>query len=308
MLKPNETLIGKDSAAEYSPDLPTEVPVEHPLTGVWQWDNSQNGFHVSLVHFTSDPLKRTPEFVTESKRGISLADWNREYDIRWQSFKGKPVYEEDFKRSVHVAKTPLVALSHLPIVRGWDFGLYPACIYAQLWPGMRLVVLRELCEKGMGMERFLEEVKAKTFEWFPRHRKFFEVVDPAGFQRVQTDERTVVGLMREAKLDVIPGIQTPATRFNKVRGFLSRMVRGEPAFQLDPSCKMLIQGFDGGYHYMYNNSGQLRDKPEKNDYSHPHDGLQYICTQILNLNLSDTPAPPITQPTYGFSKGHALKA
>jgi hypothetical protein len=299
------TILGP--APSYSPDLPIDTQVENPSEGIWTWTNAQNGFRVALVHFSSDPNKRSHQFLAEARKGISTADFEREYNIRWQSFKGKPVYEDDFKRAFHVSSVPLKAPSHLPIVRGWDFGLYPACVFTQLWPGMRLIVLKEICEKGMGMERFMQEVKAKTLEWFPHHRKFYEIVDPAGFQRVQTDERTIVGLMREAGLEVIPGIQTPATRFNKVRSFLERNVRGEPALHLDQSCKMLIHGLDGGYHYEYNQSDQLRDKPEKNEYSHPHDALQYVCTRILDLNLSNQPPPPIAQPSYGFGKGNALK-
>jgi hypothetical protein len=293
----------------YSPDLPPDVSVEHTHEGIWTWTNAQNGFRVALVHFTSDPAKRSTEFREEARKGISVADYEREYNIRWQSFKGKAVYGEDFKRGFHVASSPLRAASHLPIVRGWDFGLYPACIFTQLWPGMRLMVLREICEKGMGLERFLQEVQAKTLEWFPNHKKFYEIVDPAGFARSPNDERTAVSLMtaQQYNLKVIPGVQVPATRLNSVRKFLERNVKGEPALQLDPSCKMLIHGFDGGYHYEYNNSDQLRDKPEKNEYSHPHDALQYICTRVLEINLTDSPPPPIAQPAYGFSRGNALK-
>jgi hypothetical protein len=295
------------SPSAYSPEIPADVPVANPTEGIWTWTNAQNGFRVALVHFTSDPAKRTEKFLEDARKGISASDFEREYNIRWQSFKGKPVYEDDFKRAFHVSTQALKSANHLPIVRGWDFGLYPACVFTQLWPGMRLMVLREICEKGMGMERFLQEVNAKTLEWFPHQKKFIEIVDPAGFQRVQTDERTVVGLMREAKLEVIPGVQTPATRFNAVRKFLERVVRGEPALFMDPSCKMIIQGFEGGYHYEYNNSDQLREKPEKNEYSHPHDALQYVCTRVLELNLTDKPPPKIAQPSYGFSQGHALK-
>jgi hypothetical protein len=307
MSKPNDIRLGPEASA-YAPDLPIDAAVDNPREGIWTWTNAQNGFRVALVHFTSDPAKCSKKFLEEARKGISASDFEREYNVRWQSFKGKPVYDAEFQRNYHVSKLPLRAASHLPIVRGWDFGLYPACIFTQLWPGMRLIVLREICEKGMGMERFLEEVRAKTLEWFPNHKKFFEVVDPAGMQRSQTDERTCVSMMRESGLiEVFPGVQTPVARLNAVRKFLERQVKGEPALLLDPTCKMLVNGFDGGYHYEFNNSDQLRDKPEKNEYSHPHDALQYVCTRILDLNLTDAAPPPIKQPGYGFKNANALK-
>lgn len=295
---------------DYSPSLPDGVAIEHPSQGIWTWSNAQNGFRVSLVHFSSDPSKCTQEFVDEARKGISCADFEREYNIRWESFKGKPVYEEDFKRSFHVATLPIKHAADLPIVRGWDFGLYPACIYTQLWPGMRLIVLKEICESGMGLERFLEEVQRKTLEWFPNHRRFFDIVDPAGFARSPNDERTAVSLMasKPYNLRPIPGIQVPATRRNAVVRFMQRNVRGESAFLVDPTCKMVVGGFEGGYHYQFNNSGQLREKPEKNVYSHPHDALQYICTRVLELDLTGSDSmPTIKQPSYGFSRGGISK-
>ncbi len=302
--------MGTPSGLEYSPDLPQGVETTSPTKGIWEWTNPQNGFHVVLTHFTSDPLKDNQAFVDDAKRGTSASNFEREYNIRWQSFRGQPVFGSEFKRSFHVSQGPLVAQAHLPIIRGWDFGLYPACVFTQLWPGMRLVVLREICEAGMGLERFLEEVSLKTKEWYPTAQKFYEVVDPAGFARSANDERTAVSMLANRTtyhLNVTPGVQIPAERLGAVRKFLERNVRGDPALLIDPSCVMIIGGMDGGYHYAYNVSGQLREKPEKNLYSHPADALQYVATRVLDMDLSGMPPPPIATPTYGFRNANAMK-
>jgi hypothetical protein len=70
---------------------------------------------------------------------------------------------------------------------------------------------------------------------------------------------------------------------------------------------MVIGGMDGGYHYAYNNSGQLREKPEKNIYSHPADALQYVATRVLEMDLSGTATPEIKQPAYGFRNANSMK-
>ena len=308
---PNATIIGAPGGLSYSPDLPRGAIVTNPIKGVWEWTNAQNGFHVVLVHFTSDPAKDNQSFLDAAIKGTPRrSDFEREYNIRWQSFKGKPVYADDFQRNFHVSSVGLNAQSQLPIIRGWDFGLYPACVFTQLWPGMRLVVLREICESGMGLERFLEEVARKTKEWFPRHDRFYEVVDPAGFARSPNDERTAVSMMVDLNtyhMNVTPGIQVPAERLRSVRKFLERNVKGEPALLVDPSCVMVIGGFDGGYHYAFNNSGQLREKPEKNLYSHPADAIQYVATRILTLDTSGTNVPPPSQAAYGFRNANRIK-
>jgi hypothetical protein len=70
---------------------------------------------------------------------------------------------------------------------------------------------------------------------------------------------------------------------------------------------MVIGGFDGGYHHAYNQSGQLRERPEKNIFSHPADALQYVATRVLDMDLSGTPPPPINPPRYGFHNANELK-
>jgi hypothetical protein len=56
------------------------------------------------------------------------------------------------------------------------------------------------------------------------------------------------------------------------------MVDGEPALLIDPRCRYIIKGFGGRYHYRrLQVPGQDRytDVPNKNEYSHIHDSLQY---------------------------------
>ena len=59
---------------------------------------------------------------------------------------------------------------------------------------------------------------------------------------------------------------------------------------VDPSCEMLLKGFDGGYHYPYY-KGTLKGTPDKNIFSHIHDALQYACSKIRRTVL--TPEYPI---------------
>ena len=68
-------------------------------------------------------------------------------------------------------------------------------------------------------------------------------------------------------------------RLEAVRQPLSEMIDGEPAFLLSPTCKMLRRGFNSGYRYRRMKiaiAERYDDKPEKNEYSHVHDALQYV--------------------------------
>ena len=196
---------------------------------------------------------------------------------------GKPVYPE-FKDKVHTAPDSIEPIRGLPIILGWDFGLTPACVVAQLTARGQLIVLREYVSEDMGIRQFANEVVKPAlineFEGFPR----ISVGDPAGAIRAQTDERTCFQELLEAGIATEPAPSNDfIPRRESVAFFLTKMADGQPGFILDPSCKQLRRGFNGRYRYeRLKTSGpaRYRDRPIKDDMSHIHDALQYACLKI----------------------------
>jgi hypothetical protein len=70
-----------------------------------------------------------------------------------------------------------------------------------------------------------------------------------------------------------------------VRKPLNTLRNGKPQLQLHPRCTMLRKGFRGRYQFrrvkIAGSAERYQDEPEKNEYSHPHDALQYICTRVF---------------------------
>ena len=113
--------------------------------------------------------------------------------------------------------------------------------------------------------------------------------DPAGTARGQSDERTVFEIMNQRT----PWRWRPAStneitlRIEAVSAALNRMVDGKPGFQLNPGCSILRRGFSSGYHFQKVASGNgatFHESPSKNQYSHPHDALQYA---LLGMGGAD---------------------
>ena len=164
---------------------------------------------------------------------------------------------------------------------GWDFGLTPACVFAQISPRGQLLVLDELTSRDMGIRQFATNVVRPFIAANFGGLDLLSVGDPAGQQRAQTDERTCFDVLKELGLPTMPARSNAfMARREAVAGFLGRMVDGKPGFLLSPSCKALRKGFLGRYHYprlMTSLAATYKDTPEKNEFSHVHDALQYAA-------------------------------
>ena len=193
---------------------------------------------------------------------------------------GKPVYPE-WRDSVHVAPEPLAPIKGLPLFLGLDFGLTPACVFAQHTARGQWRIIDELVTDDMGMVRFSELLSARLDEWYGDIERIETWADPAGNARSQTDEKTCLEIVKEhAGIDVRPAPSNEWTiRREAVAQTLNRLVDGMPGLLLSPHCKMLRKGFAGGYHYkrvQVSGDARFHDKADKNKFSHPHDALQYL--------------------------------
>jgi hypothetical protein len=120
---------------------------------------------------------------------------------------------------------------------------------------------------------------------YPKAAIRIEAGDPAGNQRAQTDETTVFDVLHRRGHHVVPGEQALNARLEAVRGRLTAMVEGLPALVVHPRASRIRKGFNGQYHYRrVRVSGEhYTPQPEKNAYSHPHDALQYIATNLFEV-------------------------
>lgn len=207
---------------------------------------------------------------------------------------GNPVYRDSYKNDFHVSKTPLKAISQSlnPLIVGMDNGLQAAAAIGQQDQRGRVNILRECFvpeDQTMGVESFLDKLLVpllrKDFAQFRPENVCF-VLDPACFQRSQVDEKTIAQAVQNRGFRVIKATTNdPERRIDAVEGLLARQIDGGPAFLIDPSCTHIANGFEWGYRYKKATSATGQMMPEKNHFSHVHDGVQYLALHY-NLTLS----------------------
>lgn len=203
-----------------------------------------------------------------------------------QTLDGKPVYPE-WNETIHLAKEPLKAIDGRPILLAFDFGLTPACVALQMGPRGQVMALREWVAEDMGIRQFYAEVVRPDIVANWKGFRIEATGDPAGTARAQTDEKSCMQELLDLGLYCEPAITNEMiARKDSVAYFLTRLAGGKPAFLLDPSCKMLRKGFNGGYRYerlqVKGAEPRYKDRPVKDKFSHPHDGLQYGCLYLRN--------------------------
>lgn len=162
----------------------------------------------------------------------------------------------------------------------WN-GNTPAATISQQDLRGRFLTYAELTSENMGITRFVrEKLKPLLANRFPGH-PVIVIGDPAGTQRVQTDERTVFDVLRAEGFRVVPArTNSIAARIAAVEGLLAGQVDGGPMHLIDPSCKNLIRALRTGYRYKIRSNGDMDDKPEKNESSHLADAHEYSCLHV----------------------------
>lgn len=225
-----------------------------------------------------------------------------------KSLAGMPVFRS-FSRELHVSKEPLdyIRSPNSPIIIGMDAALHPAAVFGQVDYKGRVLILDEVHATGMGAMNFIrEKVKPLLAKRFPG-QPVVVVIDPAANTRSQTDEKTVLDIIRSEGLPVrMASTNAIQARISAVDATMTRVVDGEPWLLIDEkTCGDLIAALAGKYRYRRKTNGETEDKPDK---SHPWsdicDALQYLCLHtdtsgLYNQNTSDK-AVEVKQVAYRY--------
>jgi len=227
-----------------------------------------------------------------AKLNAHRKDWVRRMvdGVKGFSRDGEPVYEE-YDDTVHCADQDLEPIKGLPLRLGFDQGVRgPAMIVAQWTPRGQLRVLDELCPGRIGPTGFGRECKILLQSRYRDFRIERATGDMKGFDGADQEHgdksmfETVANVM---DITIFPAETNELQpRQDGVRQLLRfNVTRGEPALLLSPRCKMLRKGFSSHYRYKKRRGQEAGTdpKPEKNEFSNPHDALQYLVMDLVGL-------------------------
>ena len=249
------------------------------------------------------PSGRSPQ--GENRAGVSLKEYEdiarlnahrpdfvrRMVDGLWgYSREGAPVYTE-YDDNRHVAAENLKPLKGVPLRLGFDQGITgPAMVVAQFTYSGQLRVLREFVPGRMGPTAFGRQCRFILDQEFAECNVISATCDLAGFTGADTENGDLAWAQTVSEHLGITLMPAPtnelAPRMDGVRQLLTHSIERQPAFLLSPGCKMLRKGFNSHYRYkkIKCEGDRTSPKPEKNEFSNPHDALQYLVLDIFGLH------------------------
>lgn len=265
--------------------------------------------------FIENPGYRPQEADTqESKRLITFdIEHNREnlppgyidslygeYDEEWVKrymrgdwgvvMEGTPVLPE-YRESHHVSKSAIYPAPNFPVLVGWDAsatGIYIGVAWLQLI-GSRMHLFKSqlfrLGKDGSAKEAIRAALRL-TKGWFPDHagRQVMHFGDPTMVVKERINMLSIADILQdEHNISLELGAISHAERREDMADWLSRSPGGRPAFVVAPGAdtEHVREGLSGGYCYKGNPGDYITKKePEKNEYSHEIEAIQYVLTGL----------------------------
>jgi hypothetical protein len=208
-------------------------------------------------------------------------DWVRRY-VHAQygdDPSGTAVFRETFNRSFHVVED-LLPVSMQPLIIGQDFGRDPCSVICQLDHKGRLLVLQEVAAEDIGLEMHIEKaLRPVLMQARYLGRPVAMIGDPSGISKSSIYEETTFDVLKRLGFMAFPAPTNEIdARLRAVDAFLLGQRDGGPAILFDRDrCPTLIRAMNGGYRYAKTRTGARKPVPDKNEYSHIADALQYAC-------------------------------
>ena len=191
---------------------------------------------------------------------------------------GKPVHP-DFSREFHVSRTPLPIEPNATVLVGIDFGRTPAAVMGQL-VNDQWRILREYVTEDMGALKFGGLLRTFVNKHFASCKNIEFWGDPSGDSPGQNDDETPISMLAVNNIECYPcHTNVFSIRIAVLDNLLTQVNEGQPRIVVDPSCKSLIRGLNGGYRFKrlrVSGESRYKDAPDKDMHSHVCEASHYM--------------------------------
>lgn len=133
------------------------------MPGLYGYRNTK-GMQLIALHYTADPEKRTPEYQVKAREGYTNMNmYRQENELDFSIVAGDGVFDEEFRKELHVLKENYKVNPTMPIYRGWDFGYNGQAVsFFQHNVRGQLVWFDQVFFRRVGLHKVIQEVLKRT--------------------------------------------------------------------------------------------------------------------------------------------------
>lgn len=103
-------------------EIPTDAKILHDSEGLIIHQNPKNHFVIVSLYYNADPAKRSPEWESEAKAGLTDAQWRKEYLIDYEAQFGEKVFPEISTHKTFIVCEPKTFPEGQKFFAGFDHG------------------------------------------------------------------------------------------------------------------------------------------------------------------------------------------
>lgn len=258
-----------------------KVEEKEIVKGLYMHKNPKNKFLCLSLYWFAHP-ERDEKWKNDMISALGKEEFSREYELDFSQEKGKKVYPEFSEKNI----VKLKPIPELPLIIGWDFGYHhPAIVILQKPEKDRIIVLNEFMGTDILLQDFVKEFiefKEKVYpDYTMRH-----FCDPAGRFKKDTDAKTSADILRKFKIYPYAKKHRVVEGISIVRHLIKNT--GSDGYRnllVDPNCKILIEGFMGGYVFPETSAGFKEVPANDGYYEHLQDALRYAVVGVMKGSL-----------------------
>jgi hypothetical protein len=245
--------------------------------------NAKNQFKYIRIHWSADPAR------DEAWKAMMIArngprDFAISHDLQRIQMGGQGVFSDLYDPEIHETANEVSPHPRFgPVILGWDFGGNHSVIVGQR-QGRDLILLEEFPNMGFGTKDIARDVyEHLQNQWAHLGLKYIDAIDPAGKDAgKETDAKSCADiLVQQAKSMGRTSLDVKAPKTNLIKPRLEavrRTLRGEGLLlKVGPKCPFLRRALKGAYCWPEKVGKGRKAEPEKNEFSHISDALQYLC-------------------------------
>lgn len=170
---------------------------------------------------------------------------------------------------------------------GWDFGkIHPAFVVTQL-DGVRWKILHEILGSNMTIDKFADLVITPLLNEKYPDATVLHYGDPAVHQVNDKSEYTSYQILLAKGILVRTKVSDYRRRKEIIEKKINTIHDNLPCLLVHPNCRIINDGFLGGYHYPKHNANEQFNENKEvpfhdNFYSHLMNALEYIAVNLFS--------------------------